>query len=272
MPMIHSSAHVDPHAQLADDVVVGPGAVIEDGVTVGRGCQLGPHAVLHRGTTLGADVYVAVGAALGGLPQDLKFTGGDSGVFVGDRTKVREYVTVHRCVAPGAVTRVGADCLLMATSHVAHECILGDHVMLANGVVMAGHVTIGDGTFVSGNVQIHQFTRLGRLALIGGGSKVLRDVLPFCVADGHPARLFGVNLVGLRRAGFDSTQIRAIREVYRVLFTSKLKVHAALDRLDELESNGNAVSAELAAFVRGSERGLMRPDRRSKTGGRQAEE
>ena len=186
MPTIHPSAHVDPHAQLADDVVVGPGAVIEDGVTVGPGCQIGPHAVLHRGTTLGTDVYVAVGAALGGLPQDLKFTGGESGVFVGDRTKVREYVTVHRCVTPGGVTRVGADCMLMVTSHVAHECILGDRVMLANGVVMAGHVTIGDGTFVSGNVQIHQFTRLGRLAMIGGGSKVLRDVLPFCVADGHP--------------------------------------------------------------------------------------
>lgn len=262
MPTVHPGAHVDPHAQLADDVVVGPGAVIEDGVTVGPGCQIGPHAVLHRGTTLGNDVYVAVGAAIGGQPQDLKFKGGESGVVIGDRTAVREYVTVHRCVEPGAVTRVGADCMLMATSHVAHECVLGDRVMLANGVVMAGHVRIDDGAFISGNVQIHQFTRLGRLAMIGGGSKVLRDVLPFCVADGHPARLCGVNLVGLRRVGFERTEIRVIQEAYRVLFTSKLKLHAALDKLDVLGRKGNEVSAELAAFVRGSERGIMRPDRK----------
>ena len=255
MPTIHPSAHVDPTVDLPDDVIVGPGVVIEGRVCVGRGCQIGPHAVLQRGTTLGTDVYVAVGATIGGLPQDVKFKGGESGVVIGDRTAVREYVTVHRCVEPGAVTRVGADCMLMATSHVAHECVLGDRVMLANGVVMAGHVTIDDGAFISGNVQIHQFTRLGRLALIGGGSKVLRDVLPFCVADGHPARIHGLNLMGLRRAGFDREQIRSIKEAYRVIFTSRLKLNDALARLNELGTNGNAVSAELVAFVRGSERG-----------------
>ena len=265
MATIHSGAHVDPAATLADDVVVGPGAVIEAGVTVGPGCEIGPHAVLHAGTTLGDQVRVAVGAAIGGLPQDLKFQGGESGVSIGDRTVVREYVTVHRCVEPGAVTRVGADCMLMVISHVAHECVLGDRVLLANGVVMAGHVTIGDGAFVSGNVQIHQFVRIGPLVMVGGGTKVLRDLPPYCVADGHPARLFGLNLNGLRRAKVARDRIRGIKEAYRTLFAPGVQLAEALARLDALGANGNRAGAEYAAFVRASARGVARPVRRGKT-------
>ena len=265
MATIHPGAHVDPAAALAADVVVGPGAVIEADVTIGPGCQIGPHAVLHAGTTLGAGVYVAVGAAIGGVPQDLKFQGGESGVSIGDRTVVREYVTVHRCVTPGAITRVGADCLLMVSSHVAHECVLGDRVMLANGAVLAGHVTIDDGAFLSGKAQIHQFVRVGTLVMVGGATKVMKDLPPYCVADGHPARLFGLNLVGLRRAKLDRDRIRGIKEAYRTLFAPGVKLEDALARLDALGANGNPAGAEYAAFVRASERGIARPPRRGKS-------
>ena len=211
---------------------------------------------------MGEDVYIAVGAVIGGLPQDSKFSGGDSGVVVGDRTVVREYATVHRCSTPGAVTRLGAECVLMATSHVAHECVLGDRVVLANGATLAGHVTIGDGTFVSGHAQIHQFVRVGALVMIGGGSKVLMDLPPYCVADGHPARLFGLNLVGLRRAEVPDDRIRGIKEAYRTLFARGERLEDALAQLEALRSNGNPVGAEYAAFVTASQRGIARPARR----------
>ena len=262
MPRIHPAAHVDSEAELADDVIVGPGAVIERGVRIGRGCQIGPHAVVHRGTTLNEEVYVSVGAVIGGVPQDLKFKGGASGVEIGPRTAIREYVTVHRCSTPGAVTRVGAECMLMATSHVAHDCTLGDRVVLANGANLGGHVTIGDAVFVSGHAQIHQFIRVGTLVMIGGGSKVIKDLPPYCVADGHPARLFGVNVTGLRRAGLGVEEIGQIKEAYRVLFASGVKLQDALATLDMLGSDGNSRGAELAVFVRKSERGIARPNRR----------
>ncbi|HJO37808.1 MAG: acyl-ACP--UDP-N-acetylglucosamine O-acyltransferase [Vicinamibacterales bacterium] len=261
MAQIHPGAFVDAGAKLADDVVVGPGAVIEAGVAVGARGRVGPHAVLHRGTTLADEVTVAVGAVIGGAPQDVKFSGGESGVTIGPQTVIREYATVHRCSEPGAVTRVGADCMLMATSHVAHECVLGDGVILANGATLAGHVTLADGVFVSGHAQIHQFVRAGPLVMIGGGSKVLKDLPPYCVADGHPARLFGLNSIGLRRAAFAPERVQAIKEAYRTLFGAGVQLEAALTSLDRLGRNGNPSAAEFAAFVRASERGIARPGR-----------
>jgi len=261
MAEIHPGAFVDPDADLANDVIVGPGAVVEAGVAIGPGSRIGPHAVLHRGTTIAEQVSVAVGAVIGGAPQVLKFGGGESGVSIGPRTAVREYVTVHRCSEPGGLTRVGADCMLMATSHVAHECVLGDGVVLANGATLAGHVTLADRVFVSGHAQMHQFVRVGHLVMIGGGSKVLKDLPPYCVADGHPARLFGLNTVGLRRAGLDAERVQAIKEAYQTLFGAGASLEAALASLDRLGRNGNPVCAEFAAFVRASKRGIARPGR-----------
>ncbi len=259
MPTIHPSAHVSPGAVLADDVVVGPGAVIEDGVTIGAGSRVGHYAVLLPGTAVGQSVKIEVGAVLGGVPQDLKFEGGESGVSIGDRTIIREYATVHRCVEPGAITRVGADCMLMATSHVAHECVLGDRVMVANGVTLAGHVTVGDGAFISGSVVVHQFTHVGRLAMVGGASAVRQDLIPFCLADGHPARPMGLNRVGLQRAGFGREQMRKLRAAYRILFRSGLSLVDALDGLEALTGEGAELVGEIVALIKRSERGIARP-------------
>ncbi len=262
MPTIHSSAHVSPGAVLAEDVIVGPGAVIEDGVTVGAGSRVGHHAVLLPGTAVGKQVTIEVGAVLGGVPQDLKYEGGESGVSIGDRTIVREYVTVHRCVEPGGVTRVGADCMLMATSHVAHECALGDRVVVANGVTLAGHVTVGDGAFISGSVLVHQFIQVGKLVMVGGASSVRQDLIPFCLADGHPARPMGLNRVGLQRAGFGTTQMHTLRAAYRILFRSGLSLKQALDRLEALTGDGAEHVSEIVALIQRSDRGIARPRQR----------
>jgi len=260
---VDRAARVHADAELAEGVVVEFGAVIEAGVRVGAGSVIGPHALLHTGTTIGEEVKIGAGAAIGGEPQDLKFAGGDSSVTIGDRTVVREYATVHRCVEPGGITVVGSDCLLMATAHVAHECLLGDRVIVANGVMLGGHVAVGDGAFLSGNVVVHQFTAIGQLAMVGGGSAVRQDIIPFALADGHPARPKGLNVVGLRRAGMNERTVRFLKRAYRTLFASG----GTLDeRLREVEEGapGDAEIAELVRFVRGSERGVARPRARGR--------
>lgn len=261
MPVVDAAARVHRDADLADDVEVSAGAMIESGVVVGAGTRIGPNALLFAGTRVGAQVDVGAGAVLGGTPQDLKFRGGESGVTIGDRTVIREYVTVHRCVAPGRDTVVGSECLLMATSHVAHECVLGDGVMVANGVMMAGHVAVGDGAFLSGNVVVHQFTRIGRLAMIGGGSAVRQDIVPFCLADGHPARPKGLNTVGLQRSATSKTSMRMLKRAYRILFGHGTPLAERLDLLRDLAAAepGAEEIAELVRFVASSERGFARP-------------
>jgi UDP-N-acetylglucosamine acyltransferase len=259
MPEIHRSAHVSPRAELAEDVVVEPGAVIEEGVTIGGGSKVGYHAILLPGTTVGEEVRIEAGAVLGGLPQDLKYKGGESGVIIGDRTVIREYVTVHRCVEPGQFTRVGADCMLMATAHVAHECVVGDRVMVANGAILAGHVFVGDAAFVSGSVVVHQFARIGQLVMVGGASAVRQDLIPFCLADGHPARPVGLNRVGLRRAGFSAARLRTLHNAYRILFRSGLKLEEALMELGSIDGEGSDQVGEIVEHIRSSERGIARP-------------
>ena len=179
---------------------------------------------------------------------------------IGDRTVVREYVTVHRCVEPGRDTVVGSDCMLMATSHVGHECVLGDRVVVTNGVMLAGHARVGDGAILSGNVIVHQFARIGALAMISGGSAVRQDVIPFCLADGHPARPLGLNVVGLRRAGFSGAQVRELKNAYRTLFArDKTRARALEEIEDAFAPKPPPAIEELLAFVRASERGIARP-------------
>jgi UDP-N-acetylglucosamine acyltransferase len=259
MPEIHPSAHVSPHSELAEDVVVAPGAVIEDRVTIGAGSKVGHYAILLPGTTVGEGVRIEAGAVLGGLPQDLKYRGGESGVIIGDRTVIREYVTVHRCVEPGRSTQVGSDCMLMATAHVAHECSVGNRVMVANGAILAGHVSVGDAAFVSGGVVVHQFARIGKLVMVGGGSSVRQDLIPFCLADGHPARPMGLNRVGLQRAGLSAAQVGALRNAYRILFRSRLKLEDALVQLEAIDGDGSEQVGEIVEHIRTSNRGIARP-------------
>jgi UDP-N-acetylglucosamine acyltransferase len=250
---IHPTALVDADAQLDDGVSIGPYAVVEAGVRIGRGTEVRAHAVVKRFTTLGQGNVVHEGAVLGGEPQDVAFAGGESHLRIGDGNRIREGVTIHRASTPGAATTVGSGCFLMAYAHVAHDCALEDGAILANNVALAGHVRIGAGAFLSGGVVVHQFCRVGRLAMVGGNAKVVRDCLPFVVTDGVPARARAVNVVGLRRAGIGLAATRALRDAYRTLLRSGLPLAAAVENL---AASDDPLVRELAEFARASPRGF----------------
>ena len=250
---IHPTAIIADGARLAASVTVGPYAVIESDTRVGERTEIRAHACVKRLTTIGADCHVHEGAVIGGEPQDLAFGGGDSLVRVGDRCTIREGVTIHRGTQPGSETIVGSDCYLMAYAHVAHNCRLGTRVIIANNVALAGHIEIADRAFISGGVVVHQFCRLGRLAMVGGNAKIVQDCLPFVTTDGVPGRACGLNVVGLRRAGFTATELRTLKEAYRLLLRAGLALDEALGQLADLnDANVN----ELIEFVRGSTRGF----------------
>jgi UDP-N-acetylglucosamine acyltransferase len=250
---IHPTAIVAAGARLADGVVVGPHAVVEDDTVIGRGTEIRAHAVVKRFTTLGEGNTVHEGAVLGGEPQDLAFQGGETRLVIGDGNRIREGVTIHRATGAGAVTRVGSGCFLMAYVHVAHDNRIGDGVIMANNTALAGHVELGDRAFLSGGVVVHQFCRIGRLAMIGGNSKVVQDALPFVTSDGVPCRAHGLNLVGLRRAGIHAPEIGALKEGYRLLLRTNLRLSEALERMAALQ---DPLVDEVIAFVAGAKRGF----------------
>lgn len=253
---IHPTALIDPAAELADDVEVGPYSIVGPGCVIGAGTRLGPHVVLERDVHLGSECFVAAGAVLGGDPQDLKFGGEIAPVLVGDRTTIRECVTLNRGTAAHGRTEIGADCLIMAYAHVAHDCIIGNHVIIANAVQMGGHVEIDDWAIIGGLTAIHQFARVGAHAMVGGASAVRKDVPPFVKASGHPIHIIGINAVGLRRRGFENGALRSIRHAHRLLFQSKLNVSQALERI-RIEVEQTAEVQQLVEFVHTSRRGIV---------------
>ena len=257
---VHPGAIVSPEARLGRDVRIQPLAVVEGGVVLGDGCEVRSHATVKRGTTLGAGNRVFEGAVIGGEPQDLSFGEAETGVVIGERNVIREGATVHRSTKPGQATRIGSDCFLMAYVHVAHDNRIGDRVIMANNVALAGHVEIGDRAFLGGLVGVHQFCRIGRLAMIGGASKVVQDCLPFVITDGRPARARGLNVVGLRRAGFTAAQLRALKEGYRLLLRSGLPLAEALERMAAV---GEPLVDEMADFARSAKRGFAHARRGS---------
>jgi len=255
---VHPTAIVSPEARLGRDVSIGPYVVVEDGTVIGDGCEVRAHVVVRRHTCLGSGNRVHEGAVLGGEPQDLSFRGQETRLVIGDRNLIREGVTIHRSTKEGGATVVGSDCFLMAYTHVAHDCRLGDRVVVANNVMLAGHVEVGDRAFLGGGVAVHQFCRVGRLAMIGGVAKVVQDCLPFVITDGHPARARGLNVVGLRRAGVSAPQLRTLREAYGLLVRSSLHLDVALEKMARLQ---DPLVDELIAFVRGSKRGFAHAQR-----------
>ncbi len=214
---IHETAVVDPEARLAEGVRVGPYAVIGDDVEIGSGTTIGPHAVIHSHVRLGKDNAVHAHAVLGDLPQDVAFGGEVTRVEIGDRNRIRENVTVHRASKPDRVTRIGSDCFLMAGAHVAHDCQVGDRVILTNNVLLAGVVVVGDGANVGGAAVVHQFCRIGPLAMVGGFGGVGQDVLPYTMAHGIPACHFRLSTIGLRRAGIKGERYGALETAFRAL-------------------------------------------------------
>lgn len=258
---VHPTAIVHPKADLGPGVAVGPYTVIEARVTVGARTVIGAHGVLQGRTTIGQDCEIFTGAVIGSVPQDLKYQGEDSLLVIGDRNKIREYVTINPGTAGGGGrTVIGADCLLMAYSHVAHDCLLGHHVVMANSAALAGHIVVEDRATIGGLVGVHQFVRVGALAFIGGCSRVVQDVPPYAICVGYPAKVFGLNREGLKRAGLSPDVTHRLHQAFRILFQSKLAMSHAIKRVTKDIPPCPEVE-RLVTFIRQSKRGVCRASR-----------
>jgi UDP-N-acetylglucosamine acyltransferase len=251
---IHPTAVIAPEADLAEDVEVGPFAIIEGPVRIGPGCVLRPRVTLIGPLTMGRNNHVYSNAVLGEQPQHLRYGGEATRLEIGDHNIFRENVTVHRGTTHSWVTRIGSHNFFMAGSHVAHDCVVGNGCILANGALMAGHCTLEDSVYLSGNCAIHQFVRIGRLALLSGVSATTKDIPPFIVQQRINV-VVGVNVVGMRRAGIPTAHIDAVRRAFHILYRSGLVLPSAVQQI-EGELGQVPEIAELIGFIRGSGRGI----------------
>jgi UDP-N-acetylglucosamine acyltransferase len=254
---IHSTAIIASGAKLAEGVSVGPYSIISDQVVIETGTKIGAFCVIEGNTTIGKNCEIFTGAVIGSRPQDLKFKGEKVFLEIGDNNIIREYCTLNPGTTAGAKTVLGNNNLLMAYSHIAHDCRVGNGCVLANNATLAGHVTIEDKAVIGGIVAIHQFVRIGMLSIIGGCSKVVQDIPPFSTCDGHPARVYGLNLIGLRRKGISHDAIKKIDQAFKLIFNSGLTPKHALERVEKEIEKTEEVTY-LIDFVRNSERGLTR--------------
>ncbi|AFZ31059.1 acyl-(acyl-carrier-protein)--UDP-N-acetylglucosamine O-acyltransferase [Gloeocapsa sp. PCC 7428] len=239
--LIHPTAVIHPGADLHPSVQVGPYAVIGEHVKVGSDTIIGAHVVLDGSTEIGVGNHIFPGAAIGLEPQDLKYKGAVSYVKIGDNNRIREYVTINRATGAGEATLIGNNNLLMAYAHVAHNCVIGDSVVIANAVAMAGHVHIESRATIGGVLGIHQFVHIGKLAMVGGMSRIDRDVPPYMLVEGNPAKVRSLNLIGLKRAGIseldDGKVFQTLKKAFRTLYRSGLTLNQALEKLDLLQDN-----------------------------------
>lgn len=252
---IHKTAIIGDGAEIDESVEVGPYAVIGSHVRIGAGTKIGAHAIIDGHTTIGDDCNIFAGASLGLEPQDLSYKGEPTGVIIGNRVTIREYVTVHRSTGE-RFTTIGDDCFLMNYAHVAHDSVLGRGVILVNGTMMAGHVTIGDFTVTSGHCVFHQFVRVGRGCMISGLTGTRLDLPPFTMCDGRPALVRGINVIGMRRQGLGPKVRTAIKETYRILYRSGNNRSDALARVTETIEPYPEIT-EIVEFFRTSKRGVI---------------
>jgi UDP-N-acetylglucosamine acyltransferase len=258
MSRIHKTALIDRQAEIDSDVEIGPYSVIGAGVRIGQQTRVASHVVIEGRTSVGQGNTIYQFATIGSRPQDLKYRGEASELIVGNHNTIREYVSLNPGTAGGGmVTRVGDHNLLMMHCHIAHDCLIGSHNIIANGATLGGHVMVQDYVIVGGLVGIHQFARIGSGSILGAGSMVSKDVPPFCNATGDRARLRGQNLEVLKRRGFTTTAIDALKKAYRIIFQSKLKTKDALEKVRR-EVSPTAEIDILLAFIAQSQRGICR--------------
>ncbi|MDQ6964607.1 MAG: acyl-ACP--UDP-N-acetylglucosamine O-acyltransferase [Mariprofundales bacterium] len=257
---IHPTAIVSPGAEIASGVSIGPYSIVGGAVQLGAGSVLESHVVLSGRIRIGEGNRFFPFSSAGLEPQDLKYRGEPSEVVIGDGNTIREHVTIHAGTEGGGmVTRIGDNNLLMAYSHVAHDCLLGSNIVLANGATLAGHVTIDDSAIVGGLTAIHQFLRIGRLAMIGGMSGIVKDVPPFTmIAGGYRPGLAGLNVVGLRRAGFDSERIATFKQVYRLLFQRDMAQQERVAAAQDMAAD-DVDMVTMINFVVEAKRGVTQP-------------
>lgn len=255
--MIHSTAIVDPAAEIASGARIGPYCVIGPQVVIGDDTELQHHVTVMGPTKIGRANFFFAYTSIGQKTQDLKYAGEPTYLEIGDGNTFREFSTVNRGTLPGTKTIVGNGGNFLAYSHIAHDCVVGDNVIFSNNGTLAGHVQVGDHAVIGGLTAIHQFCRVGRHAITGGCSKIVQDVPPFFIADGNPAEVRGVNQVGLERAGFEAETIRALKEAYRILYRGKLNVKQSVEAIRK-ELPDLPEIAELCSFIESSKRGIIR--------------
>jgi UDP-N-acetylglucosamine acyltransferase len=255
--MVHPTALIHPQAQIGADCEIGPYCVIGQNVRLGDRCRLHSHVVIDGHTKLGSGNEIFPFASLGLKTQDLKWKGGVTCTEIGDNNTFREYVTVHSATGDGETTRIGSHNTILAYCHVAHNCTLGDWIIMSNVATLAGHVTVEDHAVVGGLAAVHQFCRIGKMAMIGGCSKVVQDVPPFMIADGNPAETRTINKVGLERHGISEDAQNALRQAYKILFREGLTIPNALAKIEKELPPLDEIR-HLAQFIRSSERGISK--------------
>ena len=255
--LVHPNSTVHPGAAIGKNVKIGPYAVIGENLSIGANTQIGACCVLDGHTQIGSECKIFTGAVLGSIPQDLKFEGEKTQLYIGNNNTIREYVTINLGTEENGKTVVGDNNLFMAYSHVAHDCRIGNNCVVANAGTFAGHVTLEDNVILGGMTAVHQFTRIGRNAIIGGCSKVVQDIPPYTMSDGHPARIFSLNNVGLSRANVPAESISRLKIVFRILFKEKLSMTNAVEKVKK-EVESDCYVDHLIAFIQASTRGISR--------------
>ncbi|MDE6574116.1 MAG: acyl-ACP--UDP-N-acetylglucosamine O-acyltransferase [Muribaculaceae bacterium] len=255
--MRHQFSVIHPNARIADDVVVGPFTTIDDNVEIGAGTKIGSNVTILSGARIGSGCTIFPGAVVGAVPQDLKFRGEETTAVIGDGTTLRECVTVNRGTAAKGSTIVGSNCLIMAYSHIAHDCRVGNGVIISNASQLAGEVEVDDCAVIGGGSLIHQFCHIGSYVMLQGGALVNKDIPPFILAAREPISYAGVNVIGLRRRGFETDAIDTIREIYRLLFNSGMGVSEAVEVINR-DIPESANKKMILDFVNASTRGILK--------------
>jgi len=257
--MIHPTAIVHPTAEIAERVEIGPYTVIEERVIIGEGTHVGPHVIICRDTAIGKNCRIFQFGSIGEMPQDLKYSGEDTKTIIGDENVIREHVTIHRASVHGdGKTELGNHNFLMSYCHVAHDCKIGNHVIMANGATLGGHIEIEDHAILGGLSAAHQFVRIGTHCIISGLTGIPKDIPPYTMAAGERARLYGLNVTGLKRHRFSEDTLRSLKKAYRLLFRSRLPLTQAVQRVLDDEIASVPEVGHLVDFIRHSERGICR--------------
>jgi len=255
--MIHPTAIIDPRAEVDSSVEIGPYSIIKENVSIGYNTTIGPYVIIEPYVTIGPDCNIFQYAAIGAVPQDLKFKGEETYVKIGRGCTIREFVTIHRGTGSGGITEIGEESFLMAYTHIAHDCKIGRKVILSNNASLAGHIIIGDYSTIGALVGIHQFVKIGEHAFIGGKSAIVKDIPPYVIAAGDRAKLHGMNTIGLKRSGFSQSTLSALKKVYRIMFRIGLTLNEAIERVSaEVEQIPEVV--KFIDFIKSSERGITR--------------
>lgn len=256
--MIHSTAIIDPSAELADDVSVGPYSIIGPGVQIEAGTVVGSHVVIKGPTRIGKNNRIFQFASVGEDTQDMKYRGEPTRLEMGDHNIIREFCTIHRgTVQDKALTKIGDHNLFMAYTHVAHDCVVGNHVIMANAASIAGHVLVEDCAILGGFSLVHQFCKIGKYSFSAMGSVISRDIPPYVLVGGQPTKPHGINAVGLERQGFSQEAIRQIKKAYKIVFKSGLKLEDAIAALDEMAEETAEIQC-LANFLKQTQRSILR--------------